>query len=224
MPVTAPTLPRPAIVRILAVRDTRDWVEDGDRWVALPGTGAPRPCDRCGRDHEVHVDVELADGSTALIGQGCARGDSMEVAVRASVSAEKTRARLARELDVAYARRRTAQVAWAAVEELPLPEAVLVEERPDEHGRAPLQIYGMGSAAVYCREGFTQERRRCLVDAWRRDRYAERADVPRGRGGYPELPHSFDATIADLSRRLEKIQRKLPPVVSAGSRGPSSRS
>ncbi len=118
-----------AIVRILAVRDTRAWVEDGDRWVPVPGSGQARPCDRCGRDHEIHVDVALADGTTALIGQGCARGDSMAVAIRGAVSAETTRARLTRELAAVRARRAAARTAWAAVERLTLPDAVLVEER-----------------------------------------------------------------------------------------------
>jgi len=206
----------PSIVRILAVHDTRDWIEDGDdRWVAVPGSGQARPCDRCGRDHEIHVEVLLSDGATALIGQGCARGDSMEADVKSAVSAEKTRARLARELAAVRARRAAAQAAWARVEWLSPPAPVLVEERPGDRGRSPLQIWGMGSATVYCHSGFDAERRRCLLDAWRHDRYAEQADIPRGRGGYPELPWSFDGPIADLERRLAKILKKLPPPPAA---------
>lgn len=198
-----------AIVRVVAVHDTRTWVEDGDRWVAVPGSGVSRSCDRCGRDHEIHVEVELADGRTALIGQGCARGDSMESAVRASVSAEQTRARLARQLEVARAGRAAAQHAWASVERIPLPGVTLIEERAD-HGRV-LRIYGMGTAHVYCHAEFDDERRRCLVNSWRRDRYAERGDVPRTRDGRPEMPDAFDGTIRDLEQRLRKVQAKLPP-------------
>jgi len=192
-----------AIVRILAIRDTREWTEDGDRWVAIPGSGDARPCDRCGRDHEIHVDVELADGRVAMIGQGCAQGDSMESRVRACVSAEQTRARLTRQLEICRDERDRARRAWAEVERLPLPEVALVEELDR------CRIYGMGTAAVYCYGAFDDERRRCLIDSWRRDRYAERDDVPRRRG-YLELPSSFDGPIADLERRLEKIAKKLP--------------
>lgn len=200
-----------AIVRVVAVHDTREWVEDGDRWVAIPGSGVSRSCDRCGRDHEIHVEVELADGRTALIGQGCARGDSMESAVRASVSAEQTRARLARQLEVVRGKREAARRAWAIVEQMPTPGATLLEERA-EHGRV-LRIYGMGTAHVYCHAGFDDERRRCLVHSWRRDRYAERADIPRTRDGRPEMPDAFDGVIRDLEQRLRKIQAKLPPPV-----------
>ncbi len=67
----------------------------------------------------------------------------------------------------------------------------------------------MGTATVYCYAGFDDERRRCLVSSWRREQYGERADVPRGRGGYPEPPESFDGQVVDLERRLEKILGKL---------------
>jgi hypothetical protein len=61
------------IARILGVSDTRDRIEVGDRWVAVPGTGDLRPCDRCCREHEIHVDVELSDGRRVNIGSGCAK-------------------------------------------------------------------------------------------------------------------------------------------------------
>ena len=60
------------IARLVAVTDTRDMIEDGDRFVPIPGTGDARPCDRCGRTHEVHATVELSDGTTATVGTGCA--------------------------------------------------------------------------------------------------------------------------------------------------------
>lgn len=85
-----------AIVRILSVRDTRDFIEDGDRWVAVPGSGLARACDRCGRDHEIHVDVELACGAVSTIGQGCARGDSMDRAIRTAAGRARRRCRVPR--------------------------------------------------------------------------------------------------------------------------------
>jgi hypothetical protein len=55
----------PTITRILDVQDTRDRIEIGDRWVPVPGSGQRRACDRCCREHEIHVDVELSDGTRA---------------------------------------------------------------------------------------------------------------------------------------------------------------
>lgn len=67
----------PAVARVLDVSDTREYeLAAGPsgrmRWRPIPGTGEPRPCDRCGRDHQVYVDVECADGSRRTVGTGCA--------------------------------------------------------------------------------------------------------------------------------------------------------
>lgn len=80
------------ITKILAVVDTREYMEDGDRWVAIPGSGLENECERCGRLHEVHATVELADGTTAVVGTGCMKGESMEVqaALKAGASAAKS--------------------------------------------------------------------------------------------------------------------------------------
>jgi hypothetical protein len=103
------------ITRILAVRDTRDRIEVGDRWVAVPGTGDLRPCDRCCREHEIHVDVELSDGRRANIGSGCAKGESMEIQARlkSAVSAAKTRSKLREELALVQDEQARAAQAWA---------------------------------------------------------------------------------------------------------------
>jgi hypothetical protein len=42
--LTAKTPTSPTITRILDVRDTRDRIEVGDRWVPVPGSGHLRPC------------------------------------------------------------------------------------------------------------------------------------------------------------------------------------
>lgn len=70
----------PRIVRIVRITDTRSFVEEGDRWIAVPGTGLASNCYRCGREHEIHAEVELSDGSHVIVGTGCARGESAEVA------------------------------------------------------------------------------------------------------------------------------------------------
>ena len=185
------------------MRDTRDRIEIGDRWVPVPGSGHLRPCDRCCREHEIHVDVELSNGTRANIGSGCARGESMEVQARlkSAVSAAKTRSRLRAELaaaEDAYAR---AQAAWQEVEALGAPVPALIEESSGVHGLR--QVWGMGDANVWTlgSRGFDTERRQALLNSWRSQRYAER--------GFKIAPYSYKQRVDDLTDRLKKIERKL---------------
>lgn len=193
----------PKIVRIIAVRDTRDRIEVGDRWVPVPGSGQARPCDRCGREHEIHVDVELSDGSRSTIGQGCARGESMEIQARikSAISAAKTRAKLAAELAVASEEHKRADAAYKAVQAMTPPKAALLEEIPDRHGVR--QIWSMGDANVWTLAGrpFDDERKRALVSSWQGNRYRER--------GFDLPPYWYAEREADLKKRLATIQRKL---------------
>lgn len=203
MAVKIPTLP--TIARIIAVRDTRDRIEVGDRLVPVPGSGDLRPCDRCCREHEVHVDVELSDGRRANIGSGCAKGETMEVQSRlkSAVSAAKTRSRLAAELAVAREQLAKAEAAWREVKALKAPEPRLLEEIPEPRGVR--QVWGMGDyEGVWTLPGkpFDAERRQTLENGWRRKRYQE-------RGFGLTSPHSDHQRVDDLEDRLAKIERKL---------------
>jgi hypothetical protein len=195
------------IARILNVRDTRDRIEVGDRWVPVPGSGDLRPCDRCCREHEIHVDVELSDGRRANVGSGCAKGESMEVQSRlkSAVSAAKTRSKLAAELAVARDDLARSEKAWREVETLSPPSAELREEIPDDYGRGVRQVWGMGDAVVWTtpgsREGFSAERRQTLLNSWRIKRYEER--------GFKSRSYSYKQQVDDLADRLAKIERKL---------------
>ena len=195
----------PTIVRIIDVRDTRDRIEVGDRLVPVPGSGDLRPCDRCCREHEIHVDVELSDGRRANIGSGCAKGESMEVQSRlkSAVSAAKTRSRLRAELAVARDQLVKAKAAWRDVEALPAPPPVLLEEIPDARGVR--QVWGMGDYdGVWTLPGhpFDAERRRALESGWRSKRYKE-------RGFDLGSPHTDQRRVDDLADRLAKIERKI---------------
>ena len=193
----------PTIMRILDVRDTRDRIEVDDRWVPVPGSGQLRPCDRCCREHEIHVDVELSDGTRANIGSGCARGESMEVQKRlkSAVSAAKTRSRLRAELAVAKDEHDRAVAAWREVEELRVPLPELLEAIPDSHGMR--QVWGMGDVNVWTLggRGLDAERRQALLNSWRNRRYAER--------GFKLQPYSYKQRVEDLTNRLKKIEGKL---------------
>lgn len=193
------------IVRLLSVRDTRDRIEIGDRWVPVPGSGDLRPCDRCCREHEIHVDVELSDGQRANIGSGCANGESMEVQSRlkSAVSAAKTRSRLRAELAVAKDELSQARAVWKEVDKLSPPTPRLVEEIPDPRGVR--QVWGMDDAHVWVLPGgtFGAERRQALVNSWRGDRFRERA------GKLSPYTSIYENRVSDLEDRLAKIERKL---------------
>jgi hypothetical protein len=206
MGVNRISAPPPAkIARILSVRDTRDRIEVGDRWVPVPGSGDLRPCDRCCREHEIHVDVELSDGRQANIGSGCAKGESMEVQARlkSAVSAAKARSKLRAELALmrdAFAR---AVLAWQEVEKLQAPPPELLEEVPVAQGTR--QIWGMGDARVWTvpgsKQGFDAERQQALISSWQGNRYRER--------GFDLAPYSYKQRMEGLADRLEKVESKL---------------
>lgn len=125
------------IVGIVSIVDTRQYEERGDRWVPIPGSGEISQCDRCGRDHEVHATVELADGGCAVVGTGCMNGASLELekAVKSGTSTAKTLARnraiLARELEKIEA----ARAIIAEVDALEVPAVTFTTQQNRTVGR-----------------------------------------------------------------------------------------
>lgn len=196
------------IVRIIAVRDTRDRIEVGDRFVPVPGSGQLRACDRCGREHEIHVDVELANGRRANIGSGCAKGETMEIQgrLKSAISAAKTRSKLRAELATAKEQLAAAKAVDAEVRKLPHPEPRLIEEIPDPRGSR--QIWAMDDANVWVLPGrtFDGERRQALTNSWRSDRARERLKAQGMEHWYLDI---YQRHVDDLEDRLEKIEKKL---------------
>lgn len=76
-------------VKIKAVTDTRpiDWVS-GKR---MTGFGDAQPCDRCGKEHEVHVVVLADDGQEHRVGRTCAHATGSLAAHLASVTSATDR-------------------------------------------------------------------------------------------------------------------------------------
>ncbi len=50
------------ILKVVSVVDTREYEEQGDSFVPIPGSGNSNTCTRCGREHEIHWTVLLEDG------------------------------------------------------------------------------------------------------------------------------------------------------------------
>lgn len=202
----------PKIVRIIAIRDTRQYEEQGDRWVPIPGSGTERECDRCGRMHEIHVDVELDNRATAVIGQGCARGESMDVQsrIKSGISAALTRARLA------AAFRRTAQRLAAArevrsmVADMIPPPITLLDTMPDQYRPgSEIRVYGCGDAHQWIRPGdcrTDREIKEMLQRSWRSNRARELGH---------EYVHMHAEAARDLQRRIAKIDRKIAAMTAA---------
>lgn len=53
------------------VEDTRDVDLVGDRWVPIPGSGDPIPCDCCGRIVVIHVVITRGE-ERKIVGRSCA--------------------------------------------------------------------------------------------------------------------------------------------------------
>lgn len=140
------------IRRILSVVDTREYEEQGDRWVPIPGSGEVNECSRCGREHEVHATVELEDGSTVVVGTGCMKGESVpdreiERLSRAAMRSKRAAAEL-RALEATVA-------AWEAAESAaratPFPP-VTVRSDPYTNGgkTSPRLVFCMGEHQAWC--------------------------------------------------------------------------
>lgn len=57
------------ILQVIDTRD-RDWARNDGK--PIPGTGDKRPCDCCGKDHEVHVYLATANGRK-IVGTSCVK-------------------------------------------------------------------------------------------------------------------------------------------------------
>jgi len=184
------------IRRVLRVVDTRGLVEEGDRFVPAPETGIPRRCACCHRQHQVHVYVELSDGSQAVIGSSCIGNNEMGERIRTLTWLEKRLAELRLRADRLEAEVATWEMTYAEVCALPLPWITSVQI-PCGEGR--LFTLRMGDATVYSDEGGTERRVRCLTDAWRSRRMQE-------RGVFPFRPYNpgYRIEIARLEAQLAR--------------------
>ena len=169
------------IVRIISVIDTRDYEEEGDRWVAIPGSGDEHSCDRCGRSHEVLATVELEDGTQAVVGTGCAKGESMEIQqqLKAGAAFAKRATLLYRQVKAVESFQAVKQKIEAEVDALRFPDVNLVTNKFE------MWMFVAGDASIvvrhhspyepiYDRPEFTGYHKTQLMRAWRDNRRRER--------------------------------------------------
>jgi hypothetical protein len=195
------------IVRWLSVRDTRQYEEVRDGvWKPIPGSGTVAQCARCGRDHEVHATVELSDGTSEVVGTGCAAQGSMEPSVARFESADRAAKRIA-QLQSQLASGRKEMDGWrehrARIDSLALPE---VRHEPHPSG-AGLMVAWMEGSHVWYREaagGFTAERRECLIDSWKNSAMRT-AGFTRDLALLRSREASLETALTRVHRRLRQL-------------------
>lgn len=201
------------ISRVVSIVDTREYIEEGDRWVPVPGSGEQHECHRCNRVHEVHAHVVLSDGSEAIVGTGCARGESAEI-VRALTNGANA-AKRTRILEREAAKERSRVAAWdlkaAEFDALPFPEIREEYRRAPESerlwGRMGTLILHAAGSQVWCGDYPTlsamprtdrEERLSCLRESIKTDFCGG-----HGRRDY-NLRHAEDA----LAKHLKRVALK----------------
>jgi hypothetical protein len=213
--------PKLRIVGIVSVVDTREREEVGDRWVPIPGSGIQSVCARCAKEHEVHAEVELSDGTTRVMGTGCARQQDPEVAsrIKSLESAAKTLGKNLHALGVAKVnleKQRAVNAAAAAeVDKLVQPEMRLLtkEETAGHFGLRPnTEVWAIGDAfarthkptddSLDAQGRYAWEKRKrdeSLPWNWRRKRLDEHGH---------KSTTSLEMTVKDLERRVQRLQAK----------------
>lgn len=177
----------------VSVVDTRTWEEgDDDKWHPIPGSGDPRPCDRCGKQHEIHVTVTYPSKSLC-VGTTCAT-DPEAPFVKKAVATEKTRMKLVLQLAKLEAQLKEFDSARTQVDGMMMPPV----EGPFESSIGV--EYRMGDANVYTHEGLNEERLSVLQDGWKTRRLAELTPI--------RYRHYITDQIERIERRLKSIEKK----------------
>ncbi len=164
--------PLASIVRIISVVDTREYEEQGNKWVPIPGSGNESFCARCGRPHEILATVELEDGSTAVVGTTCAKSESLEIqrALKRGAASAKKLTALHHQVEAGKLAKAECDRIQREVDALPLPPI----EKSVRFGRPALL---MGDVHIIASETDPASMRRYaeqLVYWWRQDEKRKR--------------------------------------------------
>lgn len=192
--------------KVVSVVDTREFVEgENDKWYPVSGSGDLRPCDRCGKQHEIHATVEDAEGNIFVVGVGCARigHPELDASLKAGQSAATTFAKNKAAVDSLTKRLAIEANVRDEVDRLPPPSIVLDSSRSapagaewmmTEDGRIRQVVYGDRKAAEAT-----------MIDHWRQSVVRERlADM-----GIKDWAQGSTARrLDDAIKRLNKSKGK----------------
>jgi hypothetical protein len=191
-----------SIIKVLRVVDTRQYEEGpNDKWIPIPGSGNENQCFRCGRSHEVHAHVALADGREVICGTACGKEETAEVqgAIKSAASLAKRIAALSARVAADNATAAKYAECEAQVSIL-IPPAIEVGTGTFTVGMnagKPFPMLICGDASIPCYQGtITDERRACVLSVWKGNRMKE--------AGAPHL--SWGA--GERARKLETLKRQ----------------
>lgn len=199
------------IVKVVSVVDTREYEEQGDSFVPIPGSGNANVCGRCTREHEIHWTVLLEGGEKAVVGGSCAKAGSLDQkfiqnAERSAVREKK----LVKELATYEGRLAELERVIAEVAALPREALVKGEHVCKDGEKIPTISMGDGGE-IWCHlEGVTDERKRYAETCWVSKRISERTQVKESVYGLRELikmtKKSLDAVRAKLSKSISTVE------------------
>lgn len=204
------------IVKVVSVVDTREYEEQGDSFVPIPGSGNSNTCSRCGREHEIHWTVLLEDGQNAVVGGSCAKAYSLDLgpnifmsvslAPKVILSTERLASRHKRltvELSTYESRLADLERAIAEVAALPRPLFITDEMVLSSGTKIPTVRAGDGDV-VWCQFSGTEdpERRRVALHSWESKRISERTKVKDG-------VYQLRALIQTTKKNLDNVRKKL---------------
>lgn len=192
------------IVKVVSVIDTREYEEQGDSFVPIPGSGNSNVCSRCGREHEIHWTVLLEDGQEAIVGGSCAKSYSLDSKFVLGAERQASRhKRLTLELVTYESRLSDLERAIAEVAALPRPPFIIGEETLKDGAKIPTLRAGDGDV-VWCQFSGTEdpERRRFALGSWESKRISERTKVKDG-------VYQLRALIQTTKKSLDNVREKL---------------
>ena len=194
------------IVKVISVVDTREYEEQGDSFVPIPGSGNPNICSRCGREHEIHWNVLLEDGQEAVVGGSCAKSYSLDFRIIQGAERQASRRkRLAAELSTYEKRLQELERVIAEVGALQQPDFTIGEMTLKDGTKFPTISLG-DSGEVWCQfEGITLERKQLAFSSWVSKRISERTKVK-------ENVHQLKAMIQTTKKSLDNVSEKLSNV------------
>lgn len=191
------------IVKVISVVDTREYEEQGDSFVPIPGSGNLNTCSRCSRVHEVHWNVLLEDGQEAVVGGSCAKAYSLDLKIVQGAERQASqRKRLAAELSTYERRLQELERVIVEVGALQQPDFTIGEMTLKDGTKFPT-ISLADSGEVWCQfEGITQERKQLAFHGWVSKRISERTKVK-------ETVYQLKSLIQTTKKNLDIVPEKL---------------